>query len=508
MQKKNRILKLSCLLLSCLLFFGALPVSAGQPPLPESDHPYANGVTDVKTYADPAAARGLFVTFSEDTWVEPYESRWILIPGPTDITVGDVLSHWVRSGDYIALMDADRRTVGTFSGDALAGKTVYVPTASFEILLNADGDTNGYGYKVTGVRPATADEVRRITYHDAYTGLSQSFLAPRGEGGYFLEECELQDTECLRDGFAFSGWATVPGGGVVFDPEGEIPAGMGDMELWAVWTPLSLRSDEVLSFSNSSWYFEGGDRENYYLSAEDYRAMQLNLYKTYGLGPVPGPVLSAVLATYPDWDWRGSCYGMSTVVALQHYGYIDLLGPQNASSVSDLQADDALISRINYYQSQAATSWLTENKAYVIGSDSYRAQLRRIFASVQAGNTVMFTYYPDKAFLDTGHTVLFTGAYTRADGSHVLIAYNCNDAWSYLDSYYDDHFVITPDFSAITDDWDDEIGAFNWTDKYDQFASFDASVKGNPLTWYKALLRHLLDLMNTLKTMISNLQGR
>ncbi|MCR5782121.1 MAG: hypothetical protein K6G90_05220 [Clostridia bacterium] len=501
-MKSKTLSFISALLCVCLIAC-TLPAVSADAVLPESSHPYVNGARDVKTYSDQSAVRGLFVTFSDDTWVQPYENHWIVKSGHSYENVDDLISHLIRSGDLITVYDGDHRTVGTYSGDSLAGKTLYIPTSSFEIVLNADADINGYGYRVTDVRPAGPDDVRSITYHSGFNGLSETVFVPRNTKGYFREQCEIDGEEYLRDAFAFSGWSSEQGGGVEYDPDGRIPAEMGDCDLWAVWTPLSLKSEEVLSFSNSGWYFEDDGRGNYYLTEKDYRAMQLNLYKNFGLGPVPGPVISAVLATYPNWEWQGSCYGMSTVIALQHFGQIDLLPMQNVTSVSELEADDELISRINYYQSQAATSWLTENKAYNIGSVSYRAQLRRICETVAAGNTVLFTFYPDKAFTEIGHTVLFTGCYTKADGSHVLIAYDCNDAWSYLDGYYDDHFTVAADYSAITDDWDDDIGAFNWTDRFNQFSSFDPSLKGSPITWYAALLRHFIELFATLKTMLT-----
>ena len=468
---------------------------------PESPHPYQNGVTDVCTYTCPGADRGVFVTFSEDTWVQPYETRIVTVtPGHDEFTVGDLISHWVRTGDYIAVLDGARRTVGTYSGDGLAGRTVYVPTASFEILLNADADVNGYGYRVTEVRAATKNEVRKITYHAGVDGITQSVLCSRTADAVFWDECDFDASYVTRDGFAFSGWSAVPGGNVVYDAGAAVPEGAGDLHLWAVWTPLRLKSDEVLSISNSAWYFERDGRENYYMTAEDYRAMQLNLYRTYGLGPVPSPVLSVVLATYPDWEWQGSCYGLSTVVALQHLGMIDLFKLQpEAETVSDLRADDALISRVNYYQSQAATSWLTENKAYVPGAPDYAAQLRRLYESVAAGNLVLFTFYPGQPFITTGHTVLFTGAYARADGSRVLICYDCNDAWAYLREDYDSRFVISADFTSMEGDWY-EVEAFNWTDDFTQFGPFDADGEGSsPLNWYQALLRHILDIFATLR---------
>ncbi len=492
-------------LLCVVLLFAGLPFAAGAGTYPESAHPYPNGVTDVQTYADPAAERGVFVTFSEDTWVEPLQWRVITVtPAHPEFTVGDLISPSRRTGDYIALLDENGNTLGSYTGGELAGKTVYLPVNSFRILLSADAENNGYGYKITAVRPAERGEVRRITLHAGFAGGgSERYLAERGAGACFPWGCEIGGSDLTRDGFAFAGWSAVPGGPVDWDPRDPIPEGDGDFEAWAVWTPLALRQNEVLSFSNSSWYFEGDGRENYYMTAEDYRAMQLNLYKNYGLGPVPGPVLSAVLSTYPDWEFRGSCYGMSAVVALQHLGAVDLLSAQGAACMADLKADDALISRINYYQSQAATSWLTENKAYDIGSAGYRAQLRRLTKAVERGNIVLFTFYPGEVFRDTGHTVLFTGGYRRADGAHVLIAYDCNDSWSYLSGEHDTRFTVAADFGSIADDWDDEIGAFNWTDNFTQFEPFNADVqKGSPVKWYAALLKHIAELFYVLRTVL------
>ena len=492
------------LVVAVLLLCGVLPVSSAAA-LPESAHPYENGVTDVQTYTDATAVRGLFVTFSEDTYVEPFSSVWIPIPDPK-FTVGDLISGVVRSGDYISILDAEDNALYTFTGDELAGRTVYVPGASFSVLLCADAQTSYYGYRVTSVRAATKEEVGSVTYHAGTPGGgSETVYTPRDGSGEFRERCVVNGVLCKPEGAAFSGWATVPGGKPVYDPGDPIPASAGDIDVWAVWTPLCLGSGEVLSFSNSSWDFEDDGRENYYMSAEDYRAMQLDLYKNFGLGPVPGPVISIVLSQYPDWEWQGSCYGMSTVVALQHFGITDVLSLQpEAETVYDLEPDDALISRINFYQAQAASSWLTENKAYNKGTPLYKAQLRAMFESVLRGSLVMFTFYEDQPFITGGHTVLFTGAYTRADGTHVLVCYDCNSAYSYYSARYSTRFEISPDFTSVTDDWEDEIGAFNWTDRFDQFESFGPDVtEGSPLTWYKALLRHLISLIGIIKNIFA-----
>ncbi len=93
-MKKPIALMLSILFLVC-----ALPLGAGAgPALPESAHPYENGVTDVQSYTCRGAARGVFVTFSEDTYVEPFSSAWIPVPGPV-FSVNDLVSGLARGGD-------------------------------------------------------------------------------------------------------------------------------------------------------------------------------------------------------------------------------------------------------------------------------------------------------------------------------------------------------------------------------------------------------------------------
>ena len=499
---KKSLCAMLALLLCIVSAFAVLPASAAGSAYPESAHPYENGVTDVQSYTDESADRGLFVTFSEDTRVEPFSTIWIPIPDPK-FTVVDLVSGTVRSGDYISILDADNNALYTFTGDELAGRTVYVPGNTFRVLLKADAEANDYGYRITEVRPAAKDEVGSVTYRNG--GAKETVYAPKNGAGEFRERCVINGVTQKSENAAFSGWAAVPGGDPVYDPGDPIPAAAGDIEVWAAWTPLCLGPKEVLSFSNSAWDFEDEGRENYYMNAEDYRAMQLDLYKNFGLGPVPGPVISAVLSKYPDWEWQGSCYGMSTAVALQHFGIADLLSLQpEAETVYDLEPDDALISRINFYQAQAASSWLTENKAYNKGTPLYTAQLKRMFESVKQGNLVMFTFYEDQPFITGGHTVLFTGAYTRANGAHVLVCYDCNSPYSYYSGRYSTWFEISPDFTSVTDDWDDELGGFNWTDRFDQFESFSPDVKqGSPLTWYKALLRHLVSFIGVIKAMFS-----
>ena len=179
------------LLVVAVLLVCGLPLFASAAALPESAHPYVNGVTDVQSFTDDSAVRGMFVTFSEDTCVEPFSSVWIPVPDPK-FTVGDLISGVVRSGDYISILNADNDALYTFTGDELAGRTVYVPGVTFRVLLHVDAETSYYGYRVTEVRPATKDEVGSVTYHSGLPGgRAETVYAPKDGSGTFRERCVI-----------------------------------------------------------------------------------------------------------------------------------------------------------------------------------------------------------------------------------------------------------------------------------------------------------------------------
>lgn len=299
-----------------------------------------------------------------------------------------------------------------------------------------------------------------------------------------------------RNGFAFAGWSDTANGGVVYDRGAPITEEMDGATLYAVWCKLCFRSEESFTIRNSSYYFDVNDQDNYYLEEDDYAMMQKNLYKVFLPSPVPETILSVVLSTYPSWSWRGSCYGIASTAALQHEGIIDVVGTQGVQNTCDLEPTDDLISYINYYQSQAATSFLCEHKAFVKGTPNYKEQLRELYDSVSNGNLVLFTFYTGNAFVTPGHTVLFTGAYKDASGNIVFVAYDSNYGSDYYYEYYNNRFTVSPDFSEIRYG-EEEIGALNWVDDFTQFSSFDIQGNGNPLNWYKAYFAHFLQLFQS-----------
>lgn len=483
-----------------LLSVFAVPSFAAQA-YPESDHAYADNTVETWTYTADVPADGLLVTFSKDTYVEPF-AEVVRVPAESQtLTVGELFDADVKTGDYLALYDGNDALVGYYDGDALAGETVYVSGNSFSVTLVSDAGVSGYGFAIDTVLPIFDSDTVTVTYHSSLDGVqpyTRTYSASRP--GY--ADDSYRGSVLAFDGIpadlALAGWATEEGGKIAYNRGDPLPADAGELELWAVWVKMALGAEEIFTFNNSKYYFVDENNQGYYISADDYRTMQLNLYKNFGPGPLPATIVSIVLSTYPNWSWRGSCYGMSTVAALQHFGLIDVLNLQNAENLSQMEADDALISFINYYQAQAASSWLTENKAASQGSPMYQTQLENMYKSVCDGNLVLFTFYPGTAFITTGHTVLLTGGYDDAEGNHVIVAYDCNRPYTYANGRYDSRFVISPDYTKIAYDGNEALGSFNWTDHYEQFTSFSIYNDGNPLTWYARWFSHFIEAVKAI----------
>ena len=170
MRRFHQILSLllcAALLLPCCgLFAGA------EAPLPESEHDYADNLEQRWDYTYPDEARGLFVTFSEDTWVEEV-SGWIRIDDLVDaaagaVTVGElgknIFPPSFKTGDVIVIRGENDKYIGSYRGAELAGQTVFVPGRSFSVTLITDGSVTGYGFRVTAVEPCPDDYLRDMTF--------------------------------------------------------------------------------------------------------------------------------------------------------------------------------------------------------------------------------------------------------------------------------------------------------------------------------------------------------
>lgn len=108
----------------------------------ESAHPYINNTHATWTYSDATAIGGFLVTFSEDTFTE-------------------------EECDTITIFDGAGKKIGDYTGDELAGKTVYVKdSTSFSILLESDGTETSYGFKVIDVVPLTKEKLAEYEARD------------------------------------------------------------------------------------------------------------------------------------------------------------------------------------------------------------------------------------------------------------------------------------------------------------------------------------------------------
>ncbi len=93
---------------------------------PESVHPYLPNVDETQTYTEPGSPANIWVTFDAQTEVE--------------------------SGyDYIYIYTGADVLVGTYTGTALAGKTVSVSGDTVKVRLTSDGSVQEWGYAVAAV---------------------------------------------------------------------------------------------------------------------------------------------------------------------------------------------------------------------------------------------------------------------------------------------------------------------------------------------------------------------
>ncbi|MCR5484906.1 MAG: hypothetical protein K6F09_04870 [Clostridiales bacterium] len=469
--KKVFSLALCLVILFSSFVFASAENGSAENGLPESEHNYADGISQSWSCAVENAPYGVFVSFSEETSFEP-----ISIDKDGDIKNGDDLYFLTETDDLIFWS----------SGDGLAGVELYIPYSSFKMSLVTDESVNGYGFKVTNMRAAERDEVHPVTFHPRIEGESDvtTWFSKERPKNYLTDNYSVIPVVTLDDNYFL--WSETPDG-TVAELSGWPSPDTDDV--WGTAIELSLKSDEIFSFSNSRDYFSIDGKRNYYMSKEDYLMLHRNLYRSLSAMPLAAVVLSAALVEYPHRKYRGACYGISAVTALQHEGIIDILPMQNAKSMREMKPDKELISLINYYHYVQSASFLTENKAFMKGTPVYKDQLKKIYQSAEKGNVIMlgFGEYPSLS----GHEVLVTGAYTNDKGEHMLILYDNNIPTEYGKSdRYRTVITISSDWSEAKYYFDD-VDRVIWTDDFSQFKTFD--IKGNGLVsaFYQAFFRHL-----------------
>ncbi|MBQ7549338.1 MAG: hypothetical protein IJT03_06500 [Clostridia bacterium] len=465
-MKRKRFLSM---VLCLILLVSSSTVAAAENALPESEHNYADNAHIVWEYSLDNAPYGLYITFSEDTCFEPI-----------DYSAS-------KTGDWLTIYTPSESFAKMFTGSELAGAEVYVPDHCFRLSLTSDESVNAYGFKVTSVRAAEKDEVYSVLCHPCTEDADDFSLCFSKRATAVPENFNFNEIifpSFYREGWYLAGWAREPGGEICCDMT-DSPS-PDTTELWAHWIRLSLSRNEILPFSNGEGFNVDG-KNRYYLTAHDYFMYHRNLYRTFGVGPFPTPIVSAVNAINPFLrKYRGSCFGMAVVTALQHYGYIDVLPMQNASCMAEMQPEKELISIINYYWMQQAADWPVENKLYIAGSPLFKEQMKNLYQSAAGGNVVLF------GSKSMDHTVLVTAAYTNAKGEHILVAYDNNVPAFYGTSYNTlSSFTISSDWSSIKYAGVEDVTGIYWTDDFSHFESLDLSGKGSVLAWHRAFFRHI-----------------
>lgn len=532
-------------LLSLLLVFSALclPVYAAAA-YPESEHNYKNGSTDVQTYVCPGAPDGMFITFSNDTYTEPSDY--------TDIYVGEVTEEMLRQfakqgyfekqGDTIRIEYGDGALYGEFQGDQLAGETIYIPSDTVKITLTSDISVTGYGYKITKIStdiPAgqamviydvdgekypvnysagdslelhynfqnmivgnkaivgwQTQDGKKLWYRN-YENDDTEFDFPRPDfDAYMADEITYEEYLAQWDAYdkAYNEWE--------YGADMKLEAGKTYV-LTPIWCDVAIRSDEVYSFTNSTRYF-CNQVDGYYFKDDDFYQQYLNYGVTFALSPLApvGAIACTVLtAVWPTIEWSGSCCGFPLTVLLQHNGKIDMLSGQGVDCVRDLTPDETVISRINFYNSQAVAGFPTDNMGLKRGTKDYTRQLKKLFKTVESGTPVYFEYYSDDGhilmnilhldldMISMAHGVLLTGAYTDPDGNHVILGYNNNSTNYYRG--YTDVYTIDKDFTDIYDNYGSLLDGFSWNADISYLDSFPIDGFPNPFAWHIEFLKNI-----------------
>ena len=522
----KQIKKITAVLLSLVLCFGLLAFpAAAKKALPQSDHPYENDFNGSWEYTYPKEVDGFFLTFSEKTHFEPIRIHFTDEDG-NDIYYtmeelnqlieeeearleaegGDPLDAYdnvleglyfegYKDGDALYVYAGDM-LLDYYTGDELAGRTLYIPDTTVTLELYTDESVTDYGFAVTRASATAPAGTLTVSYYleDEKPELVECFK--KGE-----EILVYGNAGILTDEASCIGWSDTRGGDILYEG-GETIVPEESVSLYPVYTPILLRPDEVFSFNNDYYPFavneisvqQGGVEvlalSNYHLEQQDYASLLKNIAKTLGVSPL-GMMAMYNAAQYPISIWGGSCYGLSLTVALQHYGMLDMLSMQEGvECVRDLEGTPELVSCINYYQAQETAAKATQYTVNYPGSAWYKMQLQKMYETVAGGDIVLFGLYEGATYDSAGHAVLLVGAYDDMKGNHVLIAYDSNfgadyangDAWSF--------FYIPEDYSAIYADWY-VVDGFDWLSDFSGFDAFKMDGSGDSASWYKSVINHL-----------------
>lgn len=524
MKKSNRVLSI---LLSAVMLLTALVLpGAAANAWPESEHNYKNNTDQTWEYVHPGHPERLFVTFSERT---SFAASWV---GYSYLEEGDMTEEALRElaetgwyspeeDDRLYIYDSTGALYGSYTGSELSGVTLLLPGDRFTLELVTDGTGTDYGFAIDRISPDMPEDAALVNYHidDAVYPLT----VPAGEtvtlNPYYSDLKQYGDKVLI-------GWQTEDGHAWNYNPDAwswdgpktDIIAAPGAVyDLFPVYTPIGMRAEEVYSFTNSDEYFDGG----YYYTDGDYYRNIANWTTTFSVTPfmpLAAAGLTYMTVYWPTYSFNGSCCGFPVTELLQHYGRIDLLSAQNARSLSELEPTEELTSIINVYNNNCVACHLVNNVGIDPGTDAYSAQLRKLYEMAEQGKPIYFEFYPGgehpmkaiatgepEEIFNGAHGILITGAYTAADGTHILIACDCNST-AYVNGGCN-IVTIDGDFTEIS--YGGTLNGFSWNDDVSQFDSFKLSGVSNPFAWHIAFIRHFLDTFRQILAMfMKNLPAR
>ena len=134
-MRKNSKLILAGILTALLVLLCGTALAASYP---ESAHPYESNTDQTWTYTHSTSLTYMKVTFSSDT---AFETNW----------------------DYLYITDAEGHET-RYTGTTLAGKTLYFKGNKITLRLTSDSSGNYYGFRITSIAAATAEEYNTPRY--------------------------------------------------------------------------------------------------------------------------------------------------------------------------------------------------------------------------------------------------------------------------------------------------------------------------------------------------------
>lgn len=436
------------LIISMLAAFTAIPGSALNF-YPESSHNYADNTFESWKYENPNPVKGMYVEFSKDCYVEPC-TRYISLPDEmlTEEAMKSIAEEgcYVK-GDSIVIYDGNGELYGVYTGDELAGETLYIPGTGFEITLESDSSVNGYGFKINSISDVLRDENnatvnyiiddktytfvynvgeiiplnlnfcfyhtgnkaivgwktedgRKMFYHNGVPSAQFSFPCTErtdesGNVYYEYGEGELAD-EISLPGITWRYYSSYYDAYELWFAGTEIIAENKVYNFYPIYCNLGLTSEEVFSFVNSSYVFNK-DLNGYVYTRDVFAHQLIDWTATFGFTPfMPAAAIvnTFLMAYWPTSHFSGSCCGFPIAAMLQHYGKIDLLSEQGVESVSELEPTEEIQSVINFYNNSAVACHLINHQAFNPGTLEYSYQLKALYETLEKGIPVYFEFYP------------------------------------------------------------------------------------------------------------------